>query len=257
MLPLLVLLSCVGLRQARGPEPLEIQTPMVLGWRLIPGDQLVYDLSSTWRVGEADTVQRVERWSYLVRDVDPQGVARLEGSLIAIGVDRVQGGRRSADPVLAEALEQEKARLSQDQVVVEIAMDGRLVDLRGLPWADSLTHRLLALQLSADAVDASSAWPDPVLARPYADLLPVPLDVEVSGEQRVQGLYEQGGGLRLRIDGSGQVRATEGGPQIHLQTQSWWDPQAGRLVERSLQVEMANLSVADPGILLLEARLTE
>ena len=84
----LSLLSC-GLRDGvqgeraarnKGPRALPIAEPMVLGWRLVPGDQLVYDHSVIWQANPKESSRRVERWTYLVRDVDPQGIATLEGA---------------------------------------------------------------------------------------------------------------------------------------------------------------------------------
>lgn len=250
------LLSC-GLRQ-RGPKPLPISEPMVLGWRLVPGDQLVYDHSVTWSASEAESTRRVERWTYLVREVDAQGVATLEGSLTALGVEHIADGEVSPEPLLALALSQEKERLSQDAVVLELAMDGRLVSLSGMSWSDSLSHRLLGLQLSGEGVSALSSWPDPVLARPYADLLPMSLDVEVSGSQQLVGLFDDDGELRVSLLSEGLVRTTDGaGPQVLLSGSGWWDPLAGRLVSRELLVSVAKLDGTDPGTLKIELELAE
>lgn len=252
----LALLSC-GLRQ-KGPLPLPITEPMVLGWRLVPGDQLVYDHSVTWQLGASESTRRVERWTYLVREVDPQGVATLEGSLTALGVEHIREGQTTPEPLLALALSEEKARLSQDSVLIELAMDGRLVEVRGLGWSDALSHRLLGLQLSGEGVSDSSTWPDPVLARPYADLLPVSLDVEVSGSQELLGLFDDQGELRVSLASQGLVRSVDdGGPQVRLQGSAWWDPLTGRLVSRELLVSVAKLGTTDPGTLRIELELAE
>ena len=255
------LLSCgasrgLGLRD-KGPRPLPMTEPMVLGWRLIPGDQLVYDHSVFWQSGPQESTRRVERWTYLVRDVDAQGIATLEGSLNALGVEHVVDGLVTPEPSLALALAQEKERLSQDSVILQLSMDGRLIGVTGVPWSDSLSHRLLGLQLSGEGIQEQSTWPDPVLARPYADLLPMSLDVEVSGSHQVQGLYDDHGELRLSLVSEGLVRSTSGGPQVELAGQSWWDPQAGRLVSRALTARVGNLSTTDPGTLTIELELAE
>lgn len=261
----LSLLSC-GLRDGvqgeraarnKGPRSLPITEPMVLGWRLVPGDQLVYDHSVIWQASPKESSRRVERWTYLVRDVDPQGIATLEGSLTAMGVEQILDGRITPEPLLTLALSEEKERLSQDSVQVLLAMDGRLVGVRGVSWSDSLSHRLLGLQLSGEGITEQSTWPDPVLARPYADLLPVSLDVEVSGSHRVAGLYDDQGELRLSLLSEGLVRSTNGGPQVELEGQGWWDPQTGRLVSRELTARVGNLSTTDPGSLTIELKLAE
>jgi hypothetical protein len=124
-------------------------------------------------------------------------------------------------------------------------------------WSDSLSHRLLGLQLSGEGITEQSTWPDPVLARPYADLLPVSLDVEVSGSHRVAGLYDDQGELRLSLLSEGLVRSTNGGPQVELEGQGWWDPQTGRLVSRELTVRMGNLTTTSPGTLSIGLSISE
>jgi hypothetical protein len=239
------------------PRSLPITEPMVLGWRLVPGDQLVYDHSVIWQASPQESTRRVERWTYLVRDVDPQGIATLEGSLTALGVERILDGQVTPEPLLTLALSEEKERLSQDSARILLAMDGRLVEVTGVSWSDSLSHRLLGLQLSGEGIMEQSSWPDPVLARPYADLLPMSLDVEVSGAHTVAGLYDDQGGLRLSLLSEGLVRSTNGGPQVELEGQSWWDPQTGRLVSRELMARVENLSTTDPGTLTIELKLVE
>lgn len=257
----LALLSCGGQRGMvfgnKGPKSLAITDPMVLGWRLVPGDQLVYDHSVLWQSSPQESTRRVERWTYLVRDVDDQGVATLEGSLNALGVEHIVQGQVTPEPMLALALAEEKERLSQDSVNIQLAMDGRLIGVTGVPWSDSLSHRLLGLQLSGEGITEQSTWPDPVLARPYADLLPMSLDVEVSGSHTVAGLYDDQGELRLSLVSEGLVRSTSGGPQVELQGQSWWDPQTGRLVSRTLTAQIGNLSTTDPGTLEIGLELAE
>lgn len=241
----------------KGPRSLPISEPMVLGWRLVPGDQLVYDHSVIWQAGPQKSTRRVERWTYLVRAVDSQGIATLEGSLTALGVEQILDGQVTPEPLLTLALSEEKERLSQDSVQILLAMDGRLVEVTGVSWSDSLSHRLLGLQLSGEGIVEQSTWPDPVLARPYADLLPMSLDVEVSGSHRVAGLYDDQGELRLSLLSEGLVRSTNGGPQIELEGQGWWDPQTGRLVYRELTARIGNLSTTDPGTLTIELELAE
>lgn len=255
------LLSCGGSRggglRNKGPRSLPITEPMVLGWRLVPGDQLVYDHSVHWQSSPEESTRRVERWTYLVRDVDEQGIATLEGSLNALGVEHILDGEVTPEPLLALALAEEKERLSQDSVHVQLAMDGRLIGVSGVSWSDSLSHRLLGLQLSGEGITEQSTWPDPVLARPYADLLPMSLDVEVSGSHRVGGLFDDQGELRLSLISEGLVRSPSGGPQVELEGQGWWDPQTGRLVSRALTARIGNLSMTDPGTLTIELELAE
>lgn len=232
MLALLLFFGC--LRPAGAPRPMPLHKPMIFGWRLVPGETLRFAHSSTFDMGDEQR-QREEHWEYLVRSVDEDGVALLEGHLTGLGAQLERSGEALPPPTLDAARLEETERLKAATVTLELAMDGRLVSLEGLPWSDSLTHRLLALRLPPDAVEPGDLWPDPVLARPYADLVPMDLDLTVEGEQRFDGFFARDSKPQAHILGVGAVRVDQG-PTLRLQGESWWDPHSGRLQERSLTV---------------------
>ena len=245
---LLILLGCFG-RATNEPTPLSEAEPVVLGWRLVPGEQLRYELSSTW-TSDQQVHTRVERWDYTVSSLDSD-LSYLEGRLVALGAEVMVDG----EPALVgldQAREAEKQRLSEP-VGLTLAMDGRLVELQGADWADGLPHRLLALQLQHEAVEAGERWPDPVVARPYAELLPPQVDLTVEGYQTYEGLYEVDGRVLAKISTRGAVQPTEPGvPGVWISGEGWWDVQAGRLDTRRLQVTLDD--EGEPGLLELEAR---
>ncbi|HJN75847.1 MAG TPA: hypothetical protein QGF58_18095 [Myxococcota bacterium] len=229
-----------------GPVALD-DRPVLLGWRLVPGDVHRYALTTQWGVG-VEEVLRVERWDYLVRSVDEEGVATLEGSLVGLGAEvRRQG--QPYDVGLEVARGAEKERLGT--VTLSLARDGRLVAIEGLDWADALPHRLLALRLSAEEIRRGDVWPDPVLARPYASLMPVSLDVTVEGYSTFEGLYQVGERVLARLSTRGAVKPAElGAPEVWLSGETWWDPLNGLVDSRTLSASLGNVR-GEPGTLSL------
>lgn len=231
------------------PRPVTDPPPVTLGWKWVPGDTIQMELSSQATTDQ--TVTRVEVWEYLVRDVDHHGVATLEGRLTALGAEVVRDEQRLNDRDTRRAREHEMA--DTQPIELRIAMDGRLVSLQGRPWAQSLPHRLLAQKLSEDAIEPGATWPDPVVARPYADLVPVDLELTVEGYQTFEGLYQVDGDVLAQISTRGAVRPHEpGAPEIWINGESWWDPARGRMTSRELRVVLANAD--GPGELTLRAR---
>ena len=100
--------------------------------------------------------------------------------------------------------------------------------LEGRDWAEGLPHRLLAQQLSVEPIEQGATWPDPVVARPYADLVPMDLELTVEGYQTFEGLYEIDGAVLAQLSTRGAVRPDEAGaPEIWINGESWWDPARG------------------------------
>lgn len=248
MLPLLLTLACV--RPAPGPELLAEPGPVLLGWRFIPGDVLRLRLETRFAEG-AQVLQRQEEWDYMVTEVDPAGGARLRAHLTGLGA-RVE---RDGEPVAGEdfeaAREAEKQRLAGHELSMQLTQDGRLVSLEGVEGADALPHRLLALQLSPETVQPGDRWPDPALARPYAELMPVGMDVRVEAYEQLEGLYARGGSVQAHLATEGGVTPTEeqDGPRLRMEGEAWWDLQAGLLVERRLAITLEGLSTGEAGAL--------
>ncbi len=187
----LLLLACFRTTE---PKPVTEPPPVTLGWKWVPGDSLNVELSSQASI-EGQTVTRLESWEYLVREVDHEGVATLEGRLTGLGAQVTRKGETLTERETRLAREAEMERA--EPVKLRIAMDGRLADLKGANWSDSLAHRLLALQLSQEPIEPGDMWPDPVVARPYADLMPVELELTVEGYHTLDGLYELDGTVLL------------------------------------------------------------
>jgi hypothetical protein len=239
------LLGCFD-RQGAEPQPLPQAEPVVLGWRLVPGEHLAYSLTSTW-TSDGQVHSRLEHWDYAVSSLD-QDRSLLRGRLQALGAEVLLEGEPSTLG-LDEAREAEKARLATP-VELTLAMDGRLVELRGAGWADALPHRLLALQLDHGAVEPGTRWPDPVVARPYAELLPPQVDVVVEGYETFEGLFEIDGRIYARIATRGAVRPVEPSvPGVWISGEAWWDVQAGQLDRRELRVTLDD--EGEPGVLEL------
>ncbi len=224
--------------------------PVTLGWKWVPGESLQVELR-TRATHKERTVTRVEVWDYLVRDVDVHGVATLEGKLTGLGAEVLDGEEQLTDRETRRAREHEMSLAGP--VVLRIAMDGRLAGIEGADWSASLPHRLLAQQLSHDPVVPGDSWPDPAVARPYADLVPVDLELTVEGFQSLEGLYDVDGTLLARLETRGAVRPDDpGAPEIWINGESWWDPARGRMTSRELRVVLANTD--GPGELTLSVR---
>ena len=224
--------------------------PVTLGWKWVPGESLQIEHKARATQGQR-TVTRVEVWDYLVRDVDPEGVATLEGKLTGLGAQVLEGDDQLTDRETRRAREYELGLVRP--VVLRIAMDGRLAGIEGADWGGALTHRLLAEQLSRTPVVPGDSWPDPAVARPYADPVPVDLELTVEGFHTLEGLYDVDGTLLARVETRGAVRPDDpGAPQIWLNGESWWDPARGRMTSRELRVVLANDD--GPGELTLSVR---
>lgn len=254
MLALLLTLACA--RPAPGPEPLAAAGPVLLGWRFVPGDVLRLRLETRFEQG-GQLQARQEDWEYLVSAVDAAGGAQLSAHLTGLGALL----ERDGEPVLGEdfetARDAEKARLAAQRLDMKLTWDGRLVELSGVEGADALPHRLLALQLAGEPVEVGARWPDPALARPYAELMPLGLDVRVEAHERLEGLYTVGEGAQARLVTEGGVFPTEdAGPSLRLAGEAWWDLQSGLLVERELEVTLEGLRTGEAGALHMSLRRT-
>ena len=245
---LALILACVPKTPAlSGPVLIESQ-PVLLGWRFVPGDVHRYALTTEWGSG-VDEVLRVERWDYLVREVSDEGVATLEGTLVGLGAEVRREGE-AYEAGLEDARSAEKERLAT--VTLRLARDGRLVSIEGLDWSDALPHRLLAQKLSTDTVQSGDRWSDPVLARPYATLMPVSLDVTVEGYETFEGLYQVDEVVLAKLSTRGAVKPHElGAPEVWLSGETWWHPVDGVVESRSLSASLGNVR-GEPGELSMK-----
>ncbi len=234
MAPALLGLLAIGCAGRRAPAPEEGAT--ILGWRLVPGMELSYAFDSTYLNG-GEGVERLERWSYLVRAVDERGAARLEGRLTGFGAGVSLGGVYLDAAQVESGRRREVERLAEEPAELSLSMDGR-VQIGWGSWADRLPHQLLGLPLPERPVLPGDTWASPAVLRPYADLLPVGLELELSATSRLEAIAVRDGITQARISTSGELRPADaeltGG--VALRGEAWWDLRAGRLTERSAEL---------------------
>ena len=233
MLLTLVLSACIRAPTLTALSP----EPVVLGWKLVPGQELTYTLTTHWLRGE-EGLHRVEQWTYLVREVDPDGVAQLEGRLTGLGATQTT----SDGPPIAmsdDEFASERSRLAQSPITLRLAMDGRLGSLPQGDWADTLPHRLLGLQFPEHPIQPGDRWPNPALARPFSNFLPAETVREMGATVQFVGLF-QGEALLAQFRSKGQITAeTALAPlTLALDGESWWEPETGQLRERWIRGEL-------------------
>ncbi len=215
-----------------------------LGWRWVPGQELRY-LARIERTVDGVVERLAERWTYLVRGVDPAGVAILEATLVGVGGDvrSDSGPLADVDAALSRARGGRTATL-------RIGEDGRLhpfVDggcaRVGLPvppcFEAQLPHRLLALPLPITPVAVHDAWDDGQLCAPFDALLPAEVDRDAVATCRVLEVGAEADGRASVILGSSGVVRPRAGPSLTLEGQTTWDPIRGRLRARVLSATLA------------------
>jgi len=192
------------------------------------------------------TTRRVEEWTYQVRALADDGVASLDGRLTGLG-----GGVEVDGEEVPLAVGDQS---SEESVGLRLSMDGRLVWCGRRAFDRALPHRGLALRLPSLAVLPFDEWPDPGLARPFASLLPLDLDVEVEGSSRLVALARHGATTLATVDSRGMV-SVRGGPRVSLSGTASWDAERGVLVRRQLTARYLSSRPGpgqDPGVLELE-----
>jgi len=221
----------------------------------VPGTELVYR-SVVRRSSDGRETLRAEEWSYLVRDLDIDGVATLEGRLTGFGI----GAEVDGEPILEEQpggwREAEESRLATP-VTLRLGMDGRLVACSAPTFSDALPHQMLGLRIPAARVLPHDEWPIPELAHPFAELLPPELELEVQCTARLVEIHHRDAAIAAEIETTGALRA-RGGPAIHLSGMASWDAERGVLARRELQARFTPSTPdpeQNPGILYVELRL--
>ena len=251
----LTLLLCTSCRPPEAWRPdLIAPESVVMGWRFVPGTSLTYALTSRYDTQSTEHV-RTEQWSYLVREVDSEGMAELEATLVGFGAEFRDADVERNEEALETAIDLERERLSEAPTTFTLSMDGRMEILEG-SWADRVPHRLLGLLLPERELRPGENWSDPAVSRAYADLLPVGMELELSGTHRLEGLYDRDGRIQARIRTQGAVRpvdSTNPGT-LWLKGDTWWDLQGGYLAERTMEVSLLGARTDEPGPLKLEAR---
>lgn len=253
MSPLIVLLGCAHLSDS-GPQRSVHSSPesAVIGWRLVPGQELSY--SHTVRlVRGTNEVSRTEHWSYLVREVDEEGSALLEGRLTGLGALIQNEGELARGEGFETLMRNESDRISDSKVWVTLSIDGRILAVDGLDWSEGLVHRALGLNFPADPVEPGSVWPDPESIAPFRSLVPAEVAILPSVQAGVVTIYEDAGGVFADIEMRGSIVA--GGddvPKIEMQGEATWDLVLGQLVTRSQRLSLSQYNEPFGGLLLIK-----
>jgi hypothetical protein len=209
----------------------------VIGWRLVPGQTLSYAHRTRLLRGEEE-VGREEHWSYLVKEVDAEGVTLLEGRLTGFGsMYRGQTGVVER-ALIEEAEDQERTRLEGARVWVRLSQDGQVQGVEGLSWEDSLSHTLLGLGIQKNAVSPGDTWSDPAMIFPFLNLVSSRVAVLPSGTQSLLNLGSQESVFAdIQSEGS-LVLGDEDVPHLVLQGQVRWDLQQGVIDSRQIVLSL-------------------
>jgi hypothetical protein len=240
MLSLMVFLGACAHLPGGGARSVEFQPPSaaVLGWRLVPGQTLSYAHRTRLLRGQEE-VGREEHWSYLVKDVDPQGLTLLEGRLTGFGtMYRSEGG--VIDRTVIDAAEaKERARLESARVWVRLSQDGQVQGVEGLSWEDSLSHTLLGLGVQKNEVSPGDVWSDPAMIFPYLNLVSSRVAVLPSGSQALMSLGgEDTQFAEIQSEGS-LVLGDEEVPHLTLKGEVLWDLQQGTIESRQIVLSLS------------------
>jgi hypothetical protein len=230
-------LALLGCLPRRAPE-LPVSGPVALGWRLVPGQELDYRSRLTRATGEMESV-RVEQWTYLVRSVDSDGVALLEGRLTGLGAGTRTADRPQQEEALPDRAPIDRERMAGPRTSLRLDRSGRLLELRtGPAFADRVRHYLLALRLPTGAVSVHDEWKSPDLSEFFSTLLPASLGVECNSSVRLAELTHRPAGLLAELATSDRVDIARG-PALEIDGHARWDAQLGCLLSRSLTARIA------------------
>jgi hypothetical protein len=210
--------ACVR-RVGVGPAIL-LDGSWLFGWRLVPGQTLVYRTTSR-RESPGGVQERGEEWTFRVLTVDDDDVAALVGRC---------SGDSTPEP-------------SPEVVRLGLSSDGRLLSCSAV-GPRALTHRLLAMRLPTSDITVGSAWDDPDLARPFLDLFPAGTADRVSAEVRLAEVRQVGDDVHAVFVTEGAVGAALGG-RIDLQGTATFDAPRGRLVRRDLTARFESPNGSD------------
>jgi hypothetical protein len=226
----------------------------VLGWRLVPGQELSYAHSVRLLRGN-DEVGRTEHWTYLVREVNEQGVALLEGRLTGFGAVLRLDDVVVPDVELLLAQTKERERLQEARVWVSLGMDGRLHGVDGLPWEDTLSHHLLGIYFPSDALVVGERWSDPGAISPYVQLVAPQVAILPTAHQQLISIEAEEGVVFAEIESEGAViLGGEEVPRLILRGRAQWDLVSGALETRRLELSLSQYDEPFGGQLLFETQ---
>ena len=255
---ILLMFGCAHVQLGGKVLPRESQevNEAVLGWRLVPGQELnyAYDVRVFRREFE---IGRTEHWNYLVKSVDDQGVAILEGRLTAFGALVLENGTAVSSADLVDVEEAEKKRLADVRVWVTLSSDGHVQAVDGLDWEDAFLHHQLGFALPRQAVQPGVRWKDPVTLIPLINLLPPEVAVLPKAEAVLEGFLNQDGQHFALIQTQGSIVAGDKDvPQLTVSTEVQWDLNAGALATRKTTATLQQYESPFGGLLIIEIRRT-
>lgn len=223
-----------------------------LGWRWVPGAEHTWRTTITRTAGRVRAI-RIEEWTWLVRDLDADAVATLEGRLVGFGSSlRVDDAPLPHDR-FEEAEETEERALGP--ATLRVGMDGRLHACDPSEPMQSLPHRMLALKLPLHPMNLGGAWVEDELIRSLIPLLPPELPVRIEGEARLAEVSAAPEGTLARLETTGALRTPRGGPAIQLQGSVTWSVARGLLDHRLVQLDLLphdDDPIRGPGTLTVE-----
>ena len=254
MLALSLIVGCAHLPSVGSSGGVGAPDSAVIGWRLVPGQELHYQHTVRLLRGDAE-IARTESWAYLVREVSPTGEVLLEGRLSGLGALVREERRLLNAKSLSGVEEQERVRLGEQTVWVKLSTDGDVISVSGLSWEDSLPHRSLGLAFPRDSVEVGMSWPNPDSVSPYRSLVPPEVPISPRAEIQLVSFLVEGEGVYASLEFQGHIRA--GGqdlPHIETQGEVLWDLVAGQLYQKSQRVSLSQYQEAFGGLLLIETK---
>ena len=254
MLALTFLVGCIHLPSQGVPNHVVPPESALIGWRLVPGQELNYQHTVRLLRGDSE-VARTESWVYLVEEVSPSGEALLQGRLTGLGTLVREDRSLLSGASRARVEERERERLEKTSVWIRMSTDGHVSSVSGLSWEDALPHRALGLVFPKDPVRVGMTWPNPESLAPYRNLVPSNAESVPSGQTQLVSFYAKNGSVFADLEFEGQIQTgSDDLPQIETQGEAQWDLMTGQLYEQSQRVSLSQYSEAFGGLLMIETR---
>lgn len=206
--------------------------PVRLGWRWVPGVQMTFRTVIHRDVGPV-TWTRAEDWLYTARALDSSGIATLDGRLVGFGASVSADGHALDEDKLQRARDAAR-RSTPDTVSVAIRLSGPIVSCSARGFGPALPHRLLALHFPAAPLHLGDTWDEDGLARAFASILPLDVDVHVTTTARLSALDPAGDAWRATVDHQTRLGIGEVGPGVRIEGSTVWDTGPGAIRSRRL-----------------------
>ncbi len=206
--------------------------PIRLGWRWVPGVRMTFRTLIHRDVGPV-TWTRAEDWQYTARTLDSSGIAALDGRLVGFGASVSADGHALEEDKLDHARDAAR-RATPDSVSVSIRLSGPIVSCSARGFGLSLPHRMLAIHFPAEPLRVGDAWDEDGLARAFAPILPLDVDVATLTSARLSGVEPSGDAWRATIDHHARLGIGEVGPGVTVEGTTTWDTGLGAIRSRKL-----------------------